>query len=144
MIWGCISRNSRSQLKIYETGVHVNGKLYERLLRERLQSEMLQHQADVFMRDNFPCHRASRVSRFFWEENIQVLVWPDINPIEIAWFLLKRKVGQMLPKGQDDLERKISLAWESAITPEYCKKIVVSMPDRIAEVIKNRRGPTKY
>ena len=43
MIWGCISRNGRSQLKIYKTGVHVNGEICERLLRERLQNEMLQH-----------------------------------------------------------------------------------------------------
>ena len=37
-----------------------------------LQREMLQHQADIFMHDNAPCHRANRVSRFFLEENIQV------------------------------------------------------------------------
>ncbi len=148
MIWGCISRYGRSPLKIYENGVHVNGEIYERLLRERLQSDMLQHQADIFMHDNAPCHRASIVSRFFQEENIQVLDWPgnspDINPIENAWFILKRKVGQMLPMGKDDLVRKISLAWESVITPEYCEKLVMSMPDRIGQVIKNRGGPTNY
>ena len=59
MIWGCISRNGRSQLKIYETGVHVNGEIYERLLRERLLNQMLQHQADIFMHDNATCDRAS-------------------------------------------------------------------------------------
>ena len=80
MIWGCISRNGRTQLKIYETGVHVNGGIYERLLRERLQNEMLQHQAYIFMHDNAPCHTASRVSRFFQAENIQVLDWPGDSP----------------------------------------------------------------
>ena len=88
MIWGCISRNGRSQLKIYESGVHVTGEIYERLLRERLQSDMLQHQADIFMHDNAPCHKACRVSRFFREGNIQALNWsgniPDINFIENA------------------------------------------------------------
>ena len=59
MICGFISRNDRSQLKMYETGVHVNRERYERLLQERLQSEMLQHQADIFMHGNAPCHRAS-------------------------------------------------------------------------------------
>ena len=148
MIWGCISRNGRSQLKIYETGVHVNGDIFERLLRERLQNEMLQRQADVFMFDNASCLRVSRVSRFFRDENIQILDWsgnnPDMNPIENAWFILKRRVGQLLPKGQDDLVRKISSAWEIVVTREYCVKLVMSMPDRIAEVIKNRGGPTKY
>ena len=100
MIWGCISRNGRSQLKTYEKGVQVNGEIYERLLWKRLQSDMLQHQADIFMHDNAPCHRASRVSRFLREENIQVLDWreniQDINSIENAWFILKRKIGQML------------------------------------------------
>ena len=41
MIWGCINRNGRRQFKIYETGVHRIGEIYERLLRERLQNEML-------------------------------------------------------------------------------------------------------
>ena len=50
----------------------------------------------------------------------------------------------MLLKGQDDLVRKISLAWDSVITPEYCEILVMSMPDRITEVIKNRGGLTKY
>ena len=100
------------------------------------------------MHDTAPCHRASRVSRLFREENIQILCWPgkspDINPIENAWFILKREVGQMLPKGQDNLVRKISFAWEIVITPDYCEKLVISMPDRIAEVNKNRGDPTKY
>ena len=77
-------------MKIYETGVHVIGEIYERLLQERLQSEMLQHQADTFMHDNAPCHRASRVSRFFRQENIQVWDWqgnsPVINPKENGLF----------------------------------------------------------
>ena len=96
------------------------------------------------MHDNAPCHRAIIVSRFFRQENIQVLDWPgnspDINPIENALFILKRRGGQMLRKGQDNLERKIL---ESVITPENCEKIVMSMPDRITEVIKNRGGLTK-
>ena len=120
MIWGCISRNGRSQLKIFETDLHLNGEKYERLLRERIQNEMLQHQADVCMHDNDLCHRASRVSRFFREESIQLLDWsgnsPDINAIENSWSILNRKVGQMLPKGQGDLVRKVSLAWECYYT----------------------------
>ena len=80
MIWGCISRNGRSQLKILQTGVHVNG--------------------------GFPI--------FFRKEIIHLLDWPgnspDINPIENAWFILMRKVGQTLPKGQDDVVRKIFIS----------------------------------
>ena len=83
MFWGCISRNGFSQLR-----VHVTEEIHERLLQKRLQSEMLQHQADIFMHDKAPCYRVSRVSRFFREENIHVLDSPgnspDINPIENA------------------------------------------------------------
>ena len=122
--------------------------LNTRQAQERLQKEMLQQQVDICMDDNAPCHRAGRVSRFFREENIQLFDRsrnsPDMNTIENAWFILKRKVGQMVPKGQDDLVRKLSLAWESVITPEYCEKFVMSMPDRIADVIKNPECPTKF
>ena len=97
MKWGCISRNGRSQLRIFEIDVHLNGERYERLLRQRLQNEMLQHQAAICMQVNSPCHRARRFSRCFREENFQLLDWsgisPDINPIEKAWFILKQKVG---------------------------------------------------
>ena len=102
---------------------------------------MLQHQADIFMHDNALCHRASRVSRFFREENIQALDWPGksgYQPQRKCMFFLKRKVGQMLPKGQDDLD---------FISMGECyktRKLVISMPDRISEVIENRGGPTKY
>ena len=50
----------------------------------------------------------------------------------------------MIPRGQDDLVRNVSLAWESVITNENCEKLVLSIPDRIAEVIENRGGPTRF
>ena len=121
MTWHRISLNGCFQLKIHGNGVHVNGEIYERLIRERLQSETLQKQADMLMQDNAPCHRASRVPRVFDEKNFQVLDWlrnsPDINPIKNAKFILMRQVGQMLPKGEVHLGN-FSLAWESIITPE--------------------------
>ena len=56
---------------------------------------------------------------------------------------LKRKVRQLFPR-QGGLVRRVSLAWESGLTSEYCEKLVMSMPDRIAEVIKNPGDPTKF
>ena len=66
----------------------------------------------VIERVEFPDILEGKYSGFYWPGNR-----PDINTKEKAWFILKRKVGQVLPKGPDDL----SLARESVTTPEDCK-----------------------
>ena len=44
------------------------------------------------------------------------------------------------PPGITRTRKKYSLAWDSVIS----EKLTISMPNRIAEVIKNRGEPTKY
>ena len=126
MIWDCISRNGRrlSQLKFYETGVHVNGEIYERLLLEScfkpkcyntrlicLCMTMLLVKERVEFADCFG-RKMFRYGNLIGQEAVRIS-----TSIENEWFILERKVRQMLPKGQDDLVRKVSLALESVITP---------------------------
>ena len=144
MTYGCISRKDRSQLKMYETGVLVNGEKYERLLRERLQCEMLRHQVDLFLHGNAPFHRAS--GDFFGGKHSGIgLIRKQsrYQPPRKCMVYSEAESRANVLQVQVYLVRKILLAWESVTTPEYCEKLVISMRDRIAEVIKNRGGPFK-
>ena len=80
-------------------------------------------------------------SDFFREENIQALCWPgnsqDINPIENAWFILKRKVGQMLAKGQDNL-RKISMG--ECYNTRILREIIYVNARQNSSNLKSRRS----
>jgi len=48
------------------------------------------------------------------------------------------------PTSAEDLQKKIKEEWISEITPEYCQKLVHSMPDRIAAVLQNKGYHSKY
>ena len=53
---------------------------------------------------------------------------------------MKRKVASSNPNSADDLNNTIKQVWLSEITQEYCKRLVHSMPRRIASVLLNKGG----
>ena len=85
---------------------------------------------------------------FSSEKNIDFLDWPgnspDLNPIENLWHVMKNKVADQHPTSIESLTTAIKIVWTQEISPEYCFKLIDSMPRRIAAVIKSRGGPTKY
>src|SRR5204862_6870247 len=56
----------------------------------------------IFVHDNAPIHTANAVKKWFEEMDIPFTDWPpyspDLNPIENAWALLKKKVLEMHPE----------------------------------------------
>jgi len=99
------------------------------------------------MHDGAPCHRSKAVKNFFEKNRIQMLEWPgnspDLNPIENLWNFMKKKVSEKHPSSLDALQRAIKEVWFRDITPDYCCKLMDSMPRRLQEVIKNKGGHTK-
>lgn len=83
------------------------------------------------------------------ENRIMILDWPanspDLNPIENAWAMLKQKTKTKLrTESQDALWNTASSIWYHDMDPDYIKKLIRSMPDRIKEVIKAKGGHTRY
>ena len=72
------------------------------------------------------------------------LASPDLNPIEQLWAMLKRRVrAEPAPATVDQLWERLEKAWW-AIDPATCRRLVESMPRRVAEVIKARGGNLRY
>ena len=68
----------------------------------------------------------------------------DLNPIEILWSFVKIKVSEKHFSSLDALPAAITEVWEREISPDYCCKLIDSMPRRMQEAIRNNGGPTKY
>ncbi|GMF12663.1 unnamed protein product [Phytophthora lilii] len=94
----------------------------------------------VYQQDNASIHVAKRTMEFFGEQDIQVLDWPskspDLNPIEILWSILSRKVyanGRQFDSVHD-LKAALFDAWKD-IPHALLLSLVESMPRRCVEVL---------
>ena len=148
MVWGAMSARGTAGLYFLQPGTTMNGTKYLDLLKDKLEIHMNVHECNVFMHDGAPCHRAKSVKSFLREKNIDFLDWPgnspDLNPIENLWHVMKNKVADQHPTNIESLTTAIKIVWTQEISPEYCFKLIDSMPRKIAAVIKSRGGPTKY
>lgn len=69
---------------------------------------------------------------------------PDLNPIEHLWQQMKVKIRKENPSTKVELISVIQKVWNTDISADYLKKLVFSMPRRLAAVIKANGGHTKY
>ena len=127
----------------------IAGNVYLQVLKEKLPPFMTVHSTSIFQHDGAPCHKTKTISEWLHSCGYDVLgPWPgnspDLNVIENVWMTLKRLVAPQNPTSSDDLVKKLKEVWVSEISQSYCKKLVHSMPDRIADVLRNKGGHTKY
>ena len=99
-------------------------------------------------------HRAKVVTKYLdkkvegWGGKLEVLTWPsqspDLNPIENIWRYIKKQIRKM-PKPSSLAARYQSVLDEWQKIPcRVLNNLVESMPRRVAMVIKNRGGHTKF
>ena len=70
---------------------------------------------------------------------------PDINPMEHLWSELDRRVRtrKKLPSSKQELWEALEEEWDN-IEPEFCQKLIDTMPRRITDVLKSKGGHTKW
>jgi hypothetical protein len=126
---------------------------------EVLEARVLEHYTEdlIFMQDNAPIHTARKVTEWFENHGVYTTDWPpyspDLNPIENAWWALKKKVMELFPElefatgetEQDikNLEEALTKAWDM-LDDGLFESLVESMPRRIAACIKADGWHTKY
>jgi len=68
---------------------------------------------------------------------------PDLSVIENLWHLVKKKLPVKVYSKRDDFVAAIQLAW-TQIKQKDIDALFESIPDRIAECIRNKGGHTHY
>lgn len=145
MIWAAFGYESKSELCFIEKT--MDSDRYVDVLDEKLLPCM--EYFDIFQQDNSSVHTSKTTSKWLEDNFVNVLEWPacspDINCIENLWGHLSRTVygdGKQYDNVYE-LKRAIQAAWDQ-VEPNYTRKLVDSMPERVYEVIKNAGGSTHY
>jgi transposase len=111
---------------------------------------------DIFQQDNAPIHTAHALREWLESHGIWTMDWPpyspDLNPIKHMWWALKKIVHKLHPEliniGRSEADLKLLCkalkeAWRK-IPNSLIKKLILSMPRRLAVVRKARGYQTKY
>jgi transposase len=128
----------------------MNGTRYRKVLEDKLEFFMHQHQTTHFLQDGAPCNTSKIVTKWFADRpTIQLIKWPgnspDLNPIENVWSWMKQKLRDSSAKNLDEWRREILELWNLRMDDiQYLKSLVKSMPRRLQEVIDREGWTTKY
>ncbi len=148
MIWGAMSSAGVGPLCFLKT--NITAPVYQDILKHFMlpSADQFFKDADfIFQQDLAPAHTAKSTKSWLNDHGVGVLDWPanspDLNPIEILWSIVKRKMRNKKPKNADELKATVKETWAS-IPPQQCHKLITSMPRRIDAVIKAKGAPTKY
>ena len=149
MFWGAISAYGCGPLWIMPTGTTINSAVYLSILKEKLPTWIGLRHCTIFQQDGAPCHQGKIIKRWMNSKRITLLdrlpgSSPDLNPIEHCWTVVKKKVSDLHPTGEQDLIQKLKIVWPQEITEEYCRTLIESMPNRIEAILKAQGGPKRY
>jgi len=149
MVWASFSGRGRGGIWFMPKNTTINGAVYLDILKDKLTPHMTILGSTEFQHDGAPCHRAALVTRWLADQHISVLgPWPgsspDLNPIENMWILMKEKWHKQKPTSEAELIKTIKKVWVQNISPEYCERLVRSMPRRIKAVLSSKGHHSKY
>ena len=150
-VWGCFSAKGVGSLTILPKNTAMNKEWYQHILREQLLPTIQEQFGDkqcLFQHDGAPCNEEKVITKWLGEQNIDILgPWPgnspDLNPIEILWSILKRRMDKQKPTNSEKLQALI-MQEGAAISQDVAQKWIDSMPGQIAEVLKKKGKYCKH
>jgi len=150
MFWGCFSYQGLGPLIPLRSS--VTGLTHAEVLRRyaipTLRKFFPQNDG-ILQEDNARPHTSKVAAAVRESANVKTLIWPaqspDLNPIENLWHEMKHAIRRRDPAPSSllQLEKYVKSAWKD-IPPEYYRKLIDSMPNRINAVIAAKGNSTKY
>uniref|UniRef100_A0A034WUD9 Transposable element Tcb1 transposase n=1 Tax=Bactrocera dorsalis TaxID=27457 RepID=A0A034WUD9_BACDO len=148
MVWGCMSSAGVGNLTFVEG--NMNRFSYLDILKANVKQSVTKLGIEsnfAFYQDNDPKH-TSEVAKMWLIHNCPKLLQPppqspDLNVIEHVWEELARRVYKNRFSSINDLKSAIMAEWLK-IQPDFCKKLVESMPRRLQAVLTAKGYATKY
>ncbi len=151
MVWGCMGWNGVGVLTEVQGTMDTEQycEILDRGVVESFEKLEMAEGERMFQQDNDPKYTSRKATKWFEDNNIEVMAWPaqspDINPIEHLWVDLKKALKKYPTpaKGVHELWERVVEEW-NGIELKMCQNLIESMPRRIQAVIKAKGGHTKY
>lgn len=148
MVWGCMAASGVGKLHFIEST--MDRWIYLDVLKTNLRQSVTSMGIGndfIFQQDNDPKHTSMIVKEWLLYNVPKQLhsppQSPDLNPIEHLWEELERRIRKHSITNKQMLKTKLQEEW-NLIGSETTKKLVDSMPRRLAAVIKANGNSTKY
>ena len=96
LVWGCITSTGSGLIII------VDGTMTSKNNIQTLESAILPFKelVPLFQQDNAPCHKSKEVTKWFMDNEIEIMDWParspDLSPIKKVWATLKRELYKQI------------------------------------------------
>jgi hypothetical protein len=149
MIWGSLSVLGPGML------YHVNGSMNSTQYCDMLDTHLLPQASAwfgnspwIYQQDFAPCHTSRISTNHMHNRGISVLPWPcnspDMNPIEMAWALLKKEL-RTKKVSKEELWERCNEVWHSSETiRQFCISVPSSMCKRVRQLISRKGGHTDF
>ena len=143
-IWGAISRDGTTMARIFNDS--MNGTVYCAVLETELKQslKLFRRKNDyLFQHDLAPWHTSNLVKAKIAKMKLNLLPWvaksPDLNPIEMLWSILDKKLIGAPIFSATELTRRLQQEWDT-IDKDLCLNLIDSMPNRIQKCLQARGG----
>lgn len=132
---------------IYSVPTKLNAKCFKQLMSSKVRQLIGDN---TLMMDNAKIH--GKGIKYLLKSGVKVILdfppkSPDLNPIENIWAEFQKRLNKKLfnicISTKDDLLELIRETWKE-IPVSFIKNCMMSMPERIKEVIKMKGGHTRY
>lgn len=153
MFWAGLLGNTIVGPFRVEQGVKLNSQNYCSFLSknflpwyQRLSNE--EKEILLFMQDNAPSHASKYSKTWFSDQGIdesKIMIWPpnspDLNPIEMLWSLIKRKIYE-----NNKQYSSLDALWEAVckacrdVPEDQLKNLVNGVDKRLVKLIKSKGG----
>ena len=89
----------------------------------------------IFVHGLAACHNTEITTTFLESNEIPILEWPDINPIENVSNIMQKEIGNQMHVKKEDMWKRVCEVWYS-VTPNVLEELFNSMQRKIAALIK--------
>lgn len=147
MMWGSFLGDKVGDLYKVE-GILKKEQYHKILSRYAIPSGLRLHgQGFVMQQDNDPTHTSKLCKNFLQKKAeagvLELLEWPsqspDINPIELIWEEMDRRIKKKRPTSLPGLEKIIREVW-AEMTPDVFLKLIDRLPRVLQAVIQAEGG----
>ena len=147
MVWGCFAGSRVGDLFRVRGTLNQNG-YHSILQRHAIPSGMrLVGQGFILQQDNDPKHKSKLCQNYLAKKEqagkLENMEWPaqspDLNPIELVWDEMDRRVKAKQPTSATHLWELLQQTWEE-LSEEYLISIVERMPRVCSAVISAKGG----